>query len=53
MEALEKEEKELKPDYSVNYDGIKTASINAGVSVHDPSILKVDDTYFYSKIYRP
>ena len=46
MEALEKEEKGLKPDYSVNYDGIKTASINAGVSVHDPSILKVDDTYY-------
>ena len=46
MEALEKEEKELKPDYSVNYDGIKTASINAGVGVHDPSILKVDDTYY-------
>lgn len=46
MKALEKEEKELKPDYTVKYDGIKKASIDAGVSVHDPSILKVDDTYY-------
>ena len=26
MKALEKEEKELKPDYTVKYDGIKKAS---------------------------
>ena len=33
-------------DYTVSYDGIKTATINAGVSGHDPSILQVGDTYY-------
>ncbi len=33
-------------DFTVSYDGIKTASIPAGVSVHDPSILEVDGTYY-------
>ena len=33
-------------DFSVNYDGIKTAKIDAGVSVHDPSIVKVDGKYY-------
>lgn len=33
-------------DFTVNYDGIKTASIKAGVSVHDPSIYKADGKYY-------
>ena len=33
-------------DFTVNYDGIKTAKIDAGVSVHDPSIGKVDGKYY-------
>ena len=33
-------------DFTVNYDGIKTAKIEAGVSVHDPSIVKVDGKYY-------
>lgn len=33
-------------DFTVSYDGIKTAKIEAGVSVHDPSIYKVDGKYY-------
>lgn len=33
-------------DFTVNYDGIKTAAVEAGVSVHDPSIIKVDGKYY-------
>ena len=33
-------------DFTVNYDGIKTAVIDAGVSVHDPSIYKADGKYY-------
>lgn len=33
-------------DFTVNYDGIRTAAINAGVSVHDPSIYKADGKYY-------
>lgn len=33
-------------DFTVNYDGIKTAKIEAGVSVHDPSIVKADGKYY-------
>ncbi|MDE5716050.1 MAG: glycoside hydrolase family 43 protein [Lachnospiraceae bacterium] len=33
-------------DFTVNYDGIKTAEIEAGVSVHDPSIYKADGKYY-------
>lgn len=33
-------------DFTVNYDGISTAGIKAGVSVHDPSIYKVDGKYY-------
>lgn len=36
----------VNSDFAVSYDGIKTASIRAGVSVHDPSILKADGTYY-------
>lgn len=42
-----KEERaKLTTDFSVSYDGIKTDAIAAGVCVHDPSILQVDDTYY-------
>lgn len=33
-------------DFSVSYDGIATADISAGVSVHDPSIIEADGTYY-------
>lgn len=33
-------------DYTVSYDGIATAKIEAGASVHDPSIIKVDGKYY-------
>ena len=33
-------------DFTVNYDGIKTVKIEAGVSVHDPSIYKADGKYY-------
>lgn len=33
-------------DYIVNYDGIAKAEIKAGVSVHDPSIMKADGKYY-------
>lgn len=40
------EKESIDTDFSVSYDGIKTASIKAGGSVHDPSILEVDGTYY-------
>lgn len=36
----------LKTDFSVNYDGIKTGTVDAGVSVHDPSIMEADGKYY-------
>ncbi len=33
-------------DFTVDYDGIETAKIAAGVSVHDPSIVKADGKYY-------
>lgn len=33
-------------DFTVSYDGIETANIKAGVSVHDPSVIEVDGTYY-------
>jgi len=33
-------------DFTVSYEGIKKNSVSSGVSVHDPSILRVDDTYY-------
>ena len=33
-------------DFAVSYDGIATGSVNARVSVHDPSVIKVDGTYY-------
>lgn len=36
----------IDTDFTVSYDGIETTSITAGASVHDPSILQVDGTYY-------
>lgn len=33
-------------DFTVSYDGISTSKIEAGVSVHDPSIIKADGRYY-------
>ena len=33
-------------DFTVSYDGIETGIVNARVSVHDPSIIKADGTYY-------
>ena len=30
----------IPKDFTVSYDGIKTADITAGVSVHDPSVIE-------------
>lgn len=38
--------KHLPSDYTVSYDGIKTAGINAGVSVHDPSVVAGNGAYY-------
>ena len=40
-------------DWTVSYEGIKTGNVNARTSVHDPSIIQVDNTYyiFGSQIY--
>lgn len=36
----------IPSDFTVSYDGIPTASIPAGASVHDPSIIEADGTYY-------
>lgn len=33
-------------DFTVSYEGIKKDSVSSGVAVHDPSILRVGDTYY-------
>ena len=33
-------------DFNVNLSGIKTGGVSSGISVHDPSILAVDGTYY-------
>lgn len=37
----------IDSDFSVSYEGIATGSIDAGTSVHDPSIIKGDDGKYY------
>ena len=32
--------RKIPKDFTVSYEGIKTADITAGVSVHDPSIIR-------------
>ncbi len=41
-EAMAKEE----TDYKVDYEGIAKAKIEAGVSVHDPSVFRADGKYY-------
>ncbi len=36
----------IDSDFTVSYDGIRTANIEAGASVHDPSIIKADGKYY-------
>ena len=38
--------RKIPKDFTVSYEGIKTADITAGVSVHDPSVIEVDGTYY-------
>ena len=46
-ETAAQEEKEMTDlDFTVSYDGIATAKLEAGVSVHDPSIIKADGKYY-------
>lgn len=33
-------------DFTVSYAGLQAGNVSSGVCVHDPSILKVDDTYY-------
>ncbi len=42
----QKVEEKVDSDFEVSYDGIKTASLNVGLSVHDPSIFESDGTYY-------
>lgn len=44
--VAEVEEEYANADFTVNFDGINTATIKAGVSVHDPSIIKIGDEYY-------
>lgn len=47
--GTETEEVTVNPadlDFTVSYDGIATAKIEAGASVHDPSIIKADGKYY-------
>lgn len=42
----ETEVPEFDYDFSVSYEGIQKGVVTSGASVHDPSILKVGDTYY-------
>lgn len=42
----ETQEAQAVSELEVNYDGIATGTIKAGVSVHDPSIIKADGQYY-------
>ncbi len=37
---------EFDYDFTVNYDDIKKGVVSSGISVHDPSILKANGTYY-------
>lgn len=41
-----KDEGPTVTDWTVSYEGIKTGIVNARASVHDPSIIQVDDKYY-------
>ena len=40
------QEEEPDYDFTVSYDGIEVGNVTSGASVHDPSILRVGDTYY-------
>ncbi len=42
----ETEDPEPNYDFTVDMSGIATGNVSSGVAVHDPSILKVDGTYY-------
>ena len=42
----EVEEEYANADFTVNLDGIKTNTIKTGISVHDPSVIKIGDEYY-------
>lgn len=42
----EVEEEYANADFTVDMDGIKTNTIRAGLSVHDPSVIKIGDEYY-------
>lgn len=48
--SADKEDKEkavnLDMDFSLKYDGIEVSNYSAGISVHDPSIVKDNDKYY-------
>lgn len=37
---------QIPTDFTVSYDSIKQADVQAGVSVHDPSIIRADGKYY-------
>ncbi len=45
-EAFDEEKAALTTDFSVNYDGIAVSDYSAKVSVHDPSIVEFEGTYY-------
>ena len=40
-------------DFTVDMSGIPTQNVGSGVSVHDPSILRVGDTYYIYGSHMP
>ena len=45
-QGFQLKEEYANADFTVNLDGIKTGKIDAGVSVHDPSVIKIKDEYY-------
>lgn len=39
-------QEEIDSDFTVSYEGIETQDLEAGVSVHDPSMIEVDGSYY-------
>ncbi len=46
VEETQTQEQVERPVLEVSYDGIATGTVNARVSVHDPSIIKADGKYY-------
>ena len=45
-EEIPKDSGPTVTDWTVSYDGIKKGTVSARVSVHDPSIIQVEDKYY-------